>query len=142
MFNWISQFVPNEDRRVKISYFEQFCLTLMKLRLNSFEQDLAYRFRVSLTTFSKYLNFWIHAMYVCNVQPLITWPCRENMGVAVPLIFRENFFNFVCIIDAFEIFCQHPIKIKERASTFPAYKSHNTVNCLIGVTPKGTVGLY
>lgn len=139
MFNWILKFVPKEDKRVKLSYFDQFCLTLMKLRLNSLEQDLAYRFRVAVSTVSKYIHFWIHAMYVCYVPALITWPTRENMRGTVPLFFRDKFFNCVCIIDCFEIFCQRPIKVKERASTYSTYKSHNTVKYLIAVTPQGTV---
>lgn len=78
-------------------------------------------------------------MYVCYVPALISWPTRENLRCTIPLIFRDSFLNCVCIIDCFEIFCQRPIKIKERASTYSSYKSHNTVNYLIGVTPQGTV---
>lgn len=139
MFNWLSQFVPKEDKRVKLGYFDQFCITLIKLRLNLTEQDLAYRFGVGKSTVSKYFLFWVHAMYTCYVPALITWPTRENMRCTVPLLFRDKFCNCVCIIDCFEIFCERPIKIKERASTYSSYKSHNTVKYLIGVTPQGTV---
>lgn len=61
------------------------------------------------------------------------------MRCTIPIIFRDSFLNSVCIIDCFEIFCQRPIKIKERASTYSSYKSHNTIKYLIGVTPQGTV---
>jgi hypothetical protein len=78
-------------------------------------------------------------MYVCYVPALISWTSRENFRCTIPLIFRDRFLNCVCIIDCFEIFCQRPIKINERASTYSSYKSHNTVKYLIAVTPQRTV---
>jgi hypothetical protein len=57
MFNWLSQFVLKEDKRVKLGYSDQFCITLIKLRLNITEQDLAYRFGVAKSTVSKYFVF-------------------------------------------------------------------------------------
>ena len=60
MFNWLSQFVLKEDKRVKLGYLDQFCITLIKLRLNITEQDLAYRFGVAKSTVSNYFVFWVH----------------------------------------------------------------------------------
>lgn len=141
LFNWLMAFVPDESARnkMKLPYFQQFCLTLMKLRLNLREQDLAYRFKTSKATVSRYFHFWVHAMYQCFVPALIIWPLREHLRATLPFCFRERFSKCVCVIDCFEIFIDRPIKIKERASTFSSYKSHNTVKYLIAITPQGTV---
>ncbi len=66
MFQWIVKFVPKEDKRVKLNYFNQFCLTLMKLRLNLREQDLGYRFNVAKSTVSKYFLFLVHPIVRTN----------------------------------------------------------------------------
>lgn len=139
MFTWLVQFVPKESRRCKLTYIDQFVVTLMKLRLNMPLQDLAFRFGIALQSSSKYFHFWLHAMCVCFPPALIKWPSRENLRTSIPLCFRDKFSSCVCIIDCFEIFLERPIKLKERASTYSSYKSHNTVKFLIGITPQGYV---
>ena len=52
VFNFVSPHVKHDDRH-SLSRFEQFIATLMKLRLNLFDQDLAYRFGVHQSTISR-----------------------------------------------------------------------------------------
>lgn len=111
----------------------------MKLRLNLRIQDFAYRFDISLSTASRYFLFLIHAMYKCLVPALIHKPSIENVRNTLPLCFRDRFSKCTAIIDCFEINLDRPIKIKERASTYSTYKSHNTVQFLIGITPQGFI---
>jgi hypothetical protein len=139
IYQWVAKFVPSEDRRVKLNYFEQFVLTLMKLKLNLRLQDLAYRFEIGLSTASRYFSFWIHSLYTCLVPALISWPKRENLRTTLPLCFRDKFNKCNCIIDCFKIFIDRPIQIKERASTYSNYKSHNTAKYLIGIAPQGYI---
>lgn len=131
--------MPLEDRRVKLNYFDQFFLTLMKLKLNVRLQDLAYRFEIALSIASKYFSFWIHSLYACLVPALICWPKRENLRTTLPFCFRDKFGKCNCIIDCFEIYIDRPIQIKERASTYSNYKSHNTAKYLIGIAPEGYI---
>ena len=46
-----------------LTKFKQFCMVLMKLRLNVSDQDLAYRFNVSQSLVSKNWRKWIDVMY-------------------------------------------------------------------------------
>jgi len=138
IFTWLSAFIPKGDS-VKVPYFNSFVMILMRLRLHLTVEDLSYRFHISKALASRKITFWIHAMYVCLVPALIFWPTREYFRDTIPLCFRDRFQNCVCIIDCFEIFLERPIKIKERASTYSNYKSHNTVKYLIGITPQGSV---
>ena len=79
-------------------------MILVKLRLNSSDQDLAYRFDVSQ---SKNWKKWLAAMYVC-LKPLIKWPEKEELMATMPHDFLRSFPKCVCIIDCFEVFCEHP----------------------------------
>ena len=53
--------------------------------------------------------------------------------------FKINFPKCVCVIDCFEVFCERPQDFMARAQTYSNYKHHNTVKCLIGITPKGVI---
>ena len=52
----------NLGRPRSMSIFEEFILTLMRLRLGLFQKDLAYRFNVSETTVSTGFNTWVQFM--------------------------------------------------------------------------------
>ena len=56
-----------------LSSFEEFMVTLMKLCLSLFDQDLAFRFGVHQSTISQIFRRWIDIMYV-KLKPLIEWP--------------------------------------------------------------------
>ena len=47
--------------------FDQFLMTLIKLRLNVADQDLAYRFGVNQSTVSRCITKWFDLLYVCKV---------------------------------------------------------------------------
>lgn len=121
-----------------LSLFQQFILTLMKLRLNLRDQDLGFRFSVSQSTVSRLFHKWIDIMYI-RLQPTIQWPTRESVAKTMPLEFRKDFSKCICIIDCFEVFCERPSDLMARAQTFSSYKHHNTVKFLISITPQGVV---
>ena len=122
----------------KLSQFSRFLLVLMKLRLNLLDADLARRFGVSPSTVSKIFTKWIHILYI-RLQPLIRWPERDEMLLAVPRAFRKHFKRCVCIIDCFEVFCERPSALMARAQTYSNYKHHNTTKFLISSTPQGVI---
>ena len=66
-------------------------MTLMKLRLNLFDQDIGYRFGVSQSTVSKNFRKWINACYI-RLRPLIKWPRREQLSKTMPEEFKRGFF--------------------------------------------------
>ena len=45
----------------------------------------------------------------------------------------------VVIIDCFEVFIDRPSNLLARASTWSAYKHHNTIKVLLGIAPHGVV---
>lgn len=53
--------------------------------------------------------------------------------------FRKYCPKCVVITDCFEVFIDRPTDLLARAQTYSAYKHHNTVKYLIGITPQGSV---
>ena len=121
-----------------LSLFQQFILTLIKLRLNLRDQDLGFRFNVCQSTVSRVFHKWIDILYI-RLKPTIQWPTRESVAKTMPIEFRRNFSRCICIIDCFEVFCERPSDQMARAQTFSNYKHHNTVKFLIAITPQGVV---
>lgn len=122
-----------------LSQFQEFLLVLIRLKLYSPLQDLAYRFNLSVPTAHRIFDRWIHVMSV-RLKFLIQWPEHEELQATMPVVFQRNFGKKVAvIIDCFEIFTERPSSLIARAMTWSNYKHHNSVKFLIGVTPQGVI---
>ena len=120
------------------SLFQQYLITLVKLRLNVGDLDLAYRFGISQSSVSRYIHKWVDILYI-RTSFLVHWPERPELMKTMPNDFRKHFRKCVIIIDCFEVFIERPSSLLARAQTYSNYKKHNTVKFLIGVTPQGSV---
>ena len=103
VFNFVSAPL-NEHQNSTLSLFQQFLMTMIKLRLNLSDQDIAYRFGVSQPTVSKTFRKWINQMYI-RLKPIIKWPSHEEVKT-MPSVFVRGFKRCICIIDCFEVFCE------------------------------------
>ena len=137
LFDFIALNVKDHQRS-SLSNFQQFLLVLMKLPLNLLDLDLAYRFGISKSTFSKIMKKWLEIMYV-RLRPLVKWPDRNQLRKNMPGEFKRAFPKCVCVIDCFEVFSERPRDLMAREQTYSHYKHHNTVKYLIGVTPQGVI---
>ena len=137
VFLQVSPYVTRKSQY--LTTFQEFILTLMKLKLDVPLKDLSYRFNVSLPTVSRVFTAWMVALDV-RLAPLIKWPEREDLWRTMPQCFQFAFGKkTTVIIDCFEIFICRPSNLLARAQTFSSYKHHNTVKVLIGITPQGTI---
>ena len=100
IFTFVSASLEDNGRTM-LSRFQQFLSVLMKPRLNRGDQDLGYRFGVNQSTISRYLKKWIDVMHV-RLSPLVKWPGREELIKTMPMEFRQNFKEYVVIMDCFE----------------------------------------
>ena len=71
----------------KLSAFNCYLMTLMKLRLNLSHYDLAFRFNVSVPTVSRILSRWIFMMDNKMNDTLIKWPSREALQKQCHFVF-------------------------------------------------------
>uniref|UniRef100_UPI00358FD37A potassium voltage-gated channel subfamily V member 2 n=1 Tax=Myxine glutinosa TaxID=7769 RepID=UPI00358FD37A len=111
---------------------------LMKLRLNIFDEDRAYRFGVSQSTVSRNFHRVLDVMFV-KTQSLIHWPSRDALRLSVPSSFRKFFRKYAVIIDCTEVFMEQPSNLLSRAQVWSNYKHHSTVKFLIGRAPQGSI---
>ena len=118
--------------------FSEFLMTLMKLRLNLKNKDLAYRFGVCESVVTHTVHKWLNILYMA-LKFLIRWPDRDELRKTLPECFRGQFDKVVVIIDCTEVYIERATNVLARSQTWSNYKSHNTVKYLIGITPQGTV---
>ena len=138
IFEHVSKGLPVSSD-TKLTPFQEFICVLIKLRTNTANEDLSYRFNVSCATVSRILLKWLKQMDI-RLKDLIIWPDREVLQKTTPECFQISFGKAVAvIIDCFEIFMERPSNLQARASTWSNYKHHNTVKVLIGITPQGVV---
>ena len=76
---------------------------------------------------------------------LIRWPSKEQSRHKLPACIK-HIFKTRCIIDCTELFIQKPSLPSSQRITYSSYKHHNTLKCLVGITPRGSSsfvsGLY
>ena len=138
VFELVAAVIP-ENPLSKLSKFQSFTLTLMKMRLDASTFDLAFRFGVSATTASRVFSRWIEAMDV-RLAFLVTWPDRESLQRTMPFCFRPNYgLKVTSIIDCFELFIEKPSNLLPKSCTWLQYKHHNTAKYLISVTPQAII---
>ena len=128
----------NKEPRQKLSNFQCFILTCMKLRLDLGFEDIGYRFGIHQSTASRLFDKWLDILYI-GLKFLIHWPDRDALRTSLPQCFAKVYPKTCCIIDCSEVFIERPSNLLARAETWSNYKSHNTVKFLIGITPQGSV---
>jgi hypothetical protein len=142
ILRWIFDFVwPHAPHTTnnKLTNFQEFCLFLVRLRLNLLTQDLGYRFNIAQETASRIFNKWLDIMYL-RLRKVVFWPEREDLIKTTPESFKSSFEGHVAvIIDCFEISINRPSSLDARAETWSNYKQRNTVKYLIGITPQGFI---
>ncbi|XP_016388965.1 uncharacterized protein LOC107724507 [Sinocyclocheilus rhinocerous] len=133
------------DKNAKLSKFQQLLLTLMRLRLDLKNQDLAYRFGVKVATVTRIVHRIINIMFTTLVPTAVFWPSRAELRKNLPAALRCTYPDCAVIIDCFRVSLEKALSVdvnQEVASTALTVSAHATVNELkyvIGVAPQGVV---
>ena len=72
LFHYVTKRMPEMSGNYKLTYFQCFLLTLMKLRLGFYNYDLDFRFCIHETTVSRILVKWLQLLDV-HISALIQW---------------------------------------------------------------------
>lgn len=111
---------------------------LVRLRLGLLGTDVAARFRMAESTYSRLFSTWI--LFLAKELPLLfPWPSRERINFFMPACFKRKFPTTRVIIDCFEIQMERPTSLLNKSKTFSNYKSRNTIKFLVGISPSGLV---
>ncbi|KAM7287887.1 uncharacterized protein ISCGN_031578 [Ixodes scapularis] len=127
-----------QRRSPYLSMDDQLLLVLSRLRVGLLEQDLAYRFRIHISTVSRVWTFWIGYLADYLAQ-LNYWPSRQVVNKHMPECFIEAYPSTRVILDCTEIFIETPSDFRVQSDTYSSYKCHNTAKGLLGITPNGFV---
>ncbi|KAM4560802.1 uncharacterized protein V3H82_014889 [Fundulus diaphanus] len=137
---------PHMDgmKNVKLSKFQQLLLTLMRLRLDLRNQDLAYRFGVKAGTVARTVHRMVNIMSSTLVPTAVFWPSRAELRKNLPAALRASHPDCAVIVDCFTVPLEEPAAEHEQPEaalpcsegTGPTYSS---LKYLIGVAPQGVV---
>ena len=137
-YRGVSRHAQKRQRQRKLDSLNQLFLTLMKLRLNLRNKDLAFRFGICESLVSRYVTTWICFLYH-HLKEVKWMPEVEQVQATLPHSFRQAYSTTFAIIDGSELFIQTPSDLQLQSSTWSSYKHHNTAKFLIACTPNGGI---
>lgn len=127
------------ERTTTLPKFEQFLLTIIKLRLNFDFTYLGMIFECHRTTVSRIFENVIDIIY-SRFKNFVFWPSRELICNNMPKCFKDSFGdNVTIIIDCFEVTLERPSNLEAAAKTWSDYKHNQTMKFLIGISPQGFI---
>jgi len=132
------QYEVNAGHPASLSQAHELFLTLVWLRLNLKEQDLANRFKISMSSVSRIFATWINFCYL-HLGLLPCWPDHATISETMPATFKELYPRTTAIIDATEIKVNTPSSLLLQSQIYSNYKSTNTFKALIAISPAGHV---
>ncbi|XP_070831341.1 uncharacterized protein [Chaetodon trifascialis] len=140
---------PHMDgmKNVKLSKFQQLLLTLMRLRLDLRNQDLAYRFGVKVGTVTRTVHQMVSIMSSTLVPTAVFWPSRAELRKNLPAALRTSHPDCAVIVDCFTVPFEEPVsrgnQQQQQQRVVPSCQgagtSYNVLKYLIGVAPQGVV---
>ncbi|KAL5006306.1 hypothetical protein ScPMuIL_015112 [Solemya velum] len=117
---------------------DQFFLTLLKLRMNRLNWELADMFKITEKEVTNIFVTWVNFIYF-HMKDLDWWPSRELVHYYAPTDFRRKFSSTRVIVDGTEMPLKKAKQPIVQQATYSTYKNRNTVKALVGVTPGGLV---
>ncbi|XP_062573467.1 uncharacterized protein LOC134235352 [Saccostrea cucullata] len=123
------------------SVADQLLVTLMKLRLNCRDLDLADRFGTSRATISNIINTYVCALHETlfeGVMKAVGIPSQVKCQGSMPRSF-EDFSGARIAMDATEVTQDVPSDLNSQSLSFSNYKSRHTVKAVTCVAPNGAL---
>lgn len=136
---------PHMDamKNAKLSKFQQLLLTLMRLRLDLRNQDLAYRFGVKVGTVTRTVHQMVGIMSSTLVPTAVFWPSRAELRKNLPAALRATHPDCAVIVDCFTVHLEEPASSGGQQQVAPSSRgagtNSNVLKYLIGVAPQGVV---
>ena len=111
-------------KRKALSLYEEYILTLVRIRRGYDVVILAYQFGVTTSQVVRVVTSWINFLAKC-FKPLIKWPTTETVKGNLPSTFKD-FPRTKVIIDCTEIYVEKAFRPSAQRSTWSSYKHNNT----------------
>jgi hypothetical protein len=135
---WDGKAATSSGRRRKaLSLYEEYALTLIRIRRGYDTSHMAYLFSVSQSHVCRIFLAWANFLAKA-FEPLLIWPSRELVRQNLPSDFKVYPKTRV-IIDATEFHIERPFRPNAQKLTYSNYKSGNTFKLLVGIMPTGAI---
>lgn len=134
--NNIKRKKTTNEKRI-LSKWEEFILTLVRLRKGFDVHFLSDTFSVTAGHVSRIFNTWVIFLSE-ELSFLVPWPSMAQIQRNLPKRFK-NFANARVIIDCVELYLQKPKLPPSQKITWSNYKHWNTAKLLVGITPTGVI---
>lgn len=117
---------------------DEMFMFLVRIKLGLFEQDLAHRFLLHISSVSRKITTWANYLYfLLGTQPI--WPSRSQINQSMPEEFQKLYPTTRVILDCTEIFVQTPSSLLLQSQLYSSYKSNTTLKGLVGIAPHGAI---
>lgn len=127
---------PGPSRSLSLE--DEILMTLMRIRLDSPVEDLAFRFGISPSHTSTIITTFILFLSL-ELEPLIYWPTPDETLSYKHHHFAGTFNKCEGIGDCTEQWIEHSKNVDAQYQTYSTYKSHNTLKKLIFCTKSGSI---
>lgn len=114
----------------------EFLLTVVKLRRNMINKELAFKFDISEPLVSRIFITWINFLY-CQFKELNIWVPFQTANQNAK--FKGRKCTSTVIIDCTEIKIDQPKNPVSQQLTYSTYKSCNTLKVLVGISSMGSI---
>ena len=124
-------------RKRALNCENELLLVLARLRQGLSLEDLAFRFKVSVSSVSGIISTWVPFLGR-ELASLIYWPRKDELQLFYQEAFKQ-FPHVSSIIDCTEMFLERPSMADTQALTYSTYKSHNTAKYLVRLSTTGYI---
>lgn len=123
-----------------ISHEDRLLVTMMKLKLNLRDLDLAERFCISRTTVANIVKTYTWALHELLFEGILKdrIPSNAKCQASMPSSFIE-FSSARLVMDATEITQDIPTRLDCQAASYSSYKSRHTLKAVTSVAPNATI---
>ena len=119
-------------------FIHELFMFLVRIQLGLFQQDLAHRFNLHMSTVSRKLTTWANYLYFLLGNQMI-WPSRADVNAKMPEEFKRLYPTTRVILDCTEIFVETPSSLLLQSQLYSTYKSNTTLEGLVGIAPHGAI---
>ncbi|XP_031555525.1 uncharacterized protein LOC116292366 [Actinia tenebrosa] len=119
-----------------LKVIDELFLTLVHSRHDFTLRHLSFLFKISTATASRVFLTWINFLYL-EFGAIPIWQSRILNDEAMPVAFKEKYFNTRCILDCTEIKINKPSSLRAQSQCFSSYKKTNAAKGLLGIAPSG-----
>ena len=128
----------NRGRPGKITFENKLFLFMCRIRAGLLEEDLAFRFHISVALVSEICTFFTFFLSK-TFRQIPIWMSRKVVDDTMPEYIKTKYPKTRVILDTTHLYVEKSTDFETQAATWSNYKYHMTGAALIGISPNGFI---